>query len=285
MKQKNRITLFVFATLLFFFSCSGTKRQVGKMRYATISERNRSLVDSILQYGLDHEALYTLLADIKPMSSLTIHYLPLANADSARRTSADIVDRTTKGAYLDRLLRIQQAINEIHLPDMKFLFIPYSHAYDSMLTMQLSVVRVSALDRLLRQHESFFGQFGLVPGADPATVVSTIENAGMHERFRGYGYLFGYPDYAVDFFVHANNRSMMTGAFEPRNFFQIPVYARKEGYFVYAYPKDYQPSYATDSICYHRSVTVLEQYKKIRNNYLNPDSTIRAYQLLLDMVR
>ncbi len=240
------------------------------------------LIDSILQTGLDREAVYTLLGRIKPMSSLKLYKMPLANTDSAKRSSPEIVDRAKKGRYLDRLSHVQKAINAIRLPDLAFVFIPYRAHQDSNRTIQLSVVRVSLLDSLLKAKESFFGQYGLVPGADPATVISTIENAGMYERYRGYGYLFGYPDYAVDFFVEASHTHRDVQKPTPRNFFNIPTHESKEGYFVYAYPKDYDPSREVDSLLYHRSMQILERYEKLRDRYLNADSTVRAYRLLLD---
>ena len=248
----------------------------------TPPDESALLIDSILQTGLDRDAVYTLMGRIKPMSSLKLYRMPLANTDSAKRSSPNIVDRTQKGRYLDRLSRVQKAVNEIRLPDLAFVLIPYRAHQDSIRTIQLSVVRVSLLDSLLKAKESFFGQYGLVPGTDPATVVATIENAGIYERYRGYGYLFGYPDYAVDFFVEASHTHRDIQQPTPRNFFNIPTHQSKEGYFVYAYPKDYEPSREVDSLLYHRSTKVLETYEKLRDRYLNADSTVRAYRLLLD---
>ena len=249
---------------------------------APIHPQEQRLIDSILQSALDYEALYTLLGDVKPMSSVKLYRFPLANTDSLKQTSADIVDRDKQGVYLDRLYTIQRAVDRLDFPDLKFVMVPYKSPQDNLRLMQLSVVRVSLLDSLLRAEESFFGQFGLVPGADPAIVVSTIENADRYERYRGYGYLFGYPDYAVDFFVKSAFESSRSNEHLPRKFFQIPVYARETGSFTYAYPADHTPTLFSDSTIYYRSEKVLKEYKKIRNTYLNTDSTLRAYQLLLD---
>lgn len=275
----------MFLVLLLLLGCRSSRHTLPRtVTEQAAPDESALLIDSILQTGLDREAVYTLLGRIKPMSSLKLYRMPLANTDSAKRSSPEIVDRAKKGRYLDRLSRVQKAINEIRLPDLAFVFIPYRAHQDSNRTIQLSVVRVSLLDSLLKAKESFFGQYGLVPGADPATVVSTIENAGIYERYRGYGYLFGYPDYAVDFFVEASHTHRDIQKPTPRNFFNIPTHQSKEGYFVYAYPKDYEPSREVDSLLYHRSMQVLERYEKIRDRYLNADSTVRAYRLLLDAV-
>lgn len=275
----------MFLVLLLLLGCRSSRHTLPRTATEQAApDESALLIDSILQTGLDREAVYTLLGRIKPMSSLKLYRMPLANTDSAKRSSPEIVDRAKKGRYLDRLSHVQKAINAIRLPDLAFVFIPYRAHQDSNRTIQLSVVRVSLLDSLLKAKESFFGQYGLVPGTDPATVVSTIENAGIYERYRGYGYLFGYPDYAVDFFVEASHTRRDIQKPTPRNFFNIPTHQSKEGYFVYAYPKDYEPSREVDSLLYHRSMQVLERYEKLRDRYLNADSTVRAYRLLLDAV-
>ncbi|MDR3141080.1 MAG: DUF3857 domain-containing protein [Tannerellaceae bacterium] len=241
--------------------------------------RPTALLDSILQFGLDREALFTILGNVKPMSSVISFTYPIANADSARRTSANILNRTEHGRFLDELHTIQELMNRIDFPDLRFIVVPYQDAQDNKRIIQVSSVRISALDSLLRKQESFFGQFGLVPGADPNVVASVIENAGIYERYRGYGYLFGYPDHAVDFFVDASLALDTSGTFVSRAFFNIPVHAGKEGYFVYANPADYAPA-AVDSAIYYRAQDVLSRYEAIRSNYLNADSTLQAFRLL-----
>ncbi len=282
--HRKRILLILFILLL-LQACKNKQNIFTSYNPQPISQRQLALIDSILQDGLDKEALYTLLSDIKPISSLTLHQVPLANSDSTKRICAKVVDSEEKRIHIQRLTEIQTAINKINLPDLRIVMVPYLAAQDSVRLMQVSAVRISLLDSLLKAKESFFAQFGLVPGTDPAVVLSTIENAGDYERLRGYGYLFGYPDYAVDFFVEASYTSLQTGKFVPRNFFQIPVYQGNDGYFVYAYPKNHKPTMETDSTLYYRSMDVLKKYRTFRNNYLNPDSTLQAYKLLRDVAR
>ncbi|HPW71083.1 MAG TPA: hypothetical protein PK026_04710 [Bacteroides graminisolvens] len=273
----KRILLY-FALLLFAAGCAGGRKMVN-------NESGQQLTDSILQYSLDHEALYTLLGSVKPMSSLVSFSFPIANLDSTKKASEQLLDPAKHQAHLIRLLHIQQAVNGIHIPDVKIVMVPYKAPYRGKRNIQISAVRISMLDSLLRTKSQFFGQFGLVPGADPTLVVSTIENADTYERLRGYGYLFGYPDYAVDFFVKASQEADLKGQFIERNFFQIPTYARSNGYFVYAYPKDMTPSAAVDSVLYHKAVSLLDKYKAVRNHYLNADSTLSAYKLILEYHR
>ena len=269
--------------LLLFAACSTNKTITQTTKQdVSMSNEERHLVDSILQFGLDNEALFTLLGSIKPMSSLVTFYFPVANTDSAKRFSGGVLSRQTHGVYLDRMRMIQQAINKIDLPDLKFIVVPYLSQQNEQRIIQISVVRVSLMDSLLNAKENFYGQFGLVPGTDPVVVATAIEGNGDFERWRGYGYMFGYPDYAVNFYNEASFKQKQTGEFVERNFFRIPTHSRDEGNFVYAYPKDHTPTAAVDSVLYNRSTKVLENYRSIRNNYLNKDSTVQAYKLLQD---
>ncbi|MDR0536475.1 MAG: hypothetical protein LBH04_00250 [Tannerellaceae bacterium] len=275
MKRFLIISLSVFALI----SCS-----VRKGFTPPVADRYSCFfIDSVLQHGLDHEALYTLLGNVKPMSSLINLSFPVANTDTSLKVSGEILTREKHGAYLDRIRMVQEAINHIQIPDIKVVMLPYAAPGSSGRRMiQISVLRISALDSLLKERENFFGQFGLVPGTDPAVVVNTVEFSDRYERLRGYGYLFGYPDYAVDFFVRAFQTHDRTKQFVERNFFQIPVYSADDGYFVYAYPKEAKPTAEVDSVLYYKAANVLEQYKKVRSNYLNPDSSVQAYKLLKD---
>jgi hypothetical protein len=272
------------ALFLLFTSCHTHRTDVTEASPFATDARERHLLDSILQYGLDHEALFTLLGDVKPMSSVVSFTYPIANNNSLRRTSGEILNRAEHGRYLDELRSIQQLMNRLDFPDLRFIVVPYQNAQGDKRIVQVSVVKISSLDSLLRKQESFFGQFGLVPGADPNVVASVIENAGIYERYRGYGYLFGYPDHAVDFFVNASLVLDTSGKFIDRKFFNIPVHAGKEGYFVYANPADYAPG-PVDSAIYYKAHDVLTHYEKIRDKYMNADSTLRADQLLRDFFR
>ncbi len=268
---------------LFLAACGNQRRVAVQADEAALSPEIVFLLDSMLQEGLDHEALYTLLGRIKPMSSVATFTFPLANADTAAKRSATVLDARRHRPYLDSLRRIQRALNALRIPDIKFVMVPYKATYDDRRIMQVSAVRISLLDSVLKTQERFFGQFGLVPGADPDVVVNTIEYEDRYERLRGYGYLFGYPPYAVDFFVEAFHRSDTSGQHVERDFFQIPVHAREDGHFVYAIPKGHCPTADVDSVLYHRAASVLQAYREARPKYLNADSTLRASRLLHDV--
>lgn len=276
----------VFLTSWFFFlllaACGMRQKTVGVTR-AQIGPAIATLLDSILQEGLDNEALYTLVGRIKPISSVASFSYPLANTDTAAKRLAEIVDSVADKPHLDSLQRIQQALNALEIPDVKLVLSPYKATYSGNRIMQVTAVRISLLDSVLKAQACFFAQFGLVPGADPAVVINTIEYEDRYERLRGYGYLFGYPPYAVDFFVEAFHRSDTSGKNVVRDFFQIPVHTHDNGHFVYAIPHGHRPTADIDSALYHRAEAVLQAYRAIRPKYLNRDSTLRATQFLYDL--
>lgn len=274
--------LYPILVSVFLIACVSTKNTPLSNDSDALSLQERNMIDSILQRGLDNEALFTLLGDLKPMSTLTTFTFPIANTDSAKRISGNVLNRSEHGKFLDRIQTIQRAVNKLDIPDLQFVMIPYVSAKGNRRIIQLSVVRVSLLNKVLKEKESFYGQFGLVPDADPVVVLTTIEANEKFARWRGYGYLFGYPDYAVDFYNEAAIESEKVGKPISRNIFRIPTYNPKYSNYAYAYPIDHTPSAIVDSVLYHKAEVILKEYKTIRNNYLNADSTLQSYKLLED---
>jgi len=281
-KMKFKTLLLSCISLMLVYSCSVQKSVSDNTKPTPeLSKHVQQQLDSILQRGLDHEALYTIVGNIKPISSVASFSYPIANTDSVNRIKGAVLDVAKKQQFLDKITRLNTLINTLDYPDLKFVLVPYQQAYKNERILQLSVVRVSKLDSVLKAKASFFGQFGLTPGADPAVVIATIEGSEPYERFRGYGYLFGYPDYAVDFYVEAFDIKQKTNEFVKRNFFQIPTYSSDTGAFVYAYPKNHSPT-KIDSTLYFHATSVLSKYKEIRTNYLNQDKTLKSSEFLHD---
>lgn len=276
--QKLFVLLILSVSVFFTISSCKTlpKRNITRTKHENANYRLR---DSILQSALDGEALYTILGNIKPMSSVVAFNFPLGNSDSTRKLEENILKNDLQFRHLDTLTQIQQALNSIHIPGLKFVLVPYRSAYSSTRILQVTAVNIQLLDSVINTKKSFFGQYGFVKGTDPAVILTVNEYEKRYERLRGYGYLFGYPDYAIDFFVRAFEESDRTGKHVERNFFQIPTYSHETGNFVYAYPKGHTPS-SIDSTIYRRAQQVLIDYKRIRPKYVNSDSTLRAYELI-----
>ncbi len=280
------LTVALLTTASLFTSCKVTytrHRSAEKVesKYHPNQVETSALIDSILQKGLEREALYTLISDIKPISSLSMYTYPIANTDSAAYISGKAFNEAENQKYLDQIKTIQDGLNQLNIPDLKFFVLPYKSNTKNEKNIQLYVARQSAVDRMLKEHRHFFGQFGWVEGVDPQILVTANEYGFKYDRLRGFGYLFGYPNHAVDFYTEAEYTNETKKEFVKRKFFQIPTFERESGYFVYAYPADYTPKAETDSALYHKSVEVLNHFKSIRPQFTKEDGSLNALKLIL----
>jgi hypothetical protein len=125
--MKRYFYIVSFLILLFILSCKNSQRVV--VSIPSNPEYEQFLADSILQYGLDHEALYTLLADIKPISSLVYFPIPSVSDATINKVMTQGVN-PGQDKRLDKLYSVRQAINQLNIPDIKFVIIPSSGAYN-----------------------------------------------------------------------------------------------------------------------------------------------------------
>jgi len=237
---------------------------------------DQKLADSLLTLGFNNEALYTLMADLKPISTICDISLPIASLDSAG--VHDAIKPEQKQVYFDKLTRWQRVLDALETPDVGFIINPFRQDYEGKRVMQISAYRRSRVARMVADNQAFFGQWGFVPNSEPEIIIHTIEYENAADRWRGYGYLFGYPRHAVDFFVEAGQRQAKTKEFVKRDFFQIPVASGKAGHFTYALPKGTLPN-AIDSTLYRQAGQVLERYRQVRPKYIRPDGSLRALDL------
>ncbi|PZR28388.1 MAG: hypothetical protein DI535_07040 [Citrobacter freundii] len=244
---------YFFLSLLFLLSCSVQQKTSAYIR------NHASLADSLLATALDNEALYSVLDTIKPISSiLSLRY----------KVNTDSLARPGTSERIDTVVLYQQLCRALSNDHVTFVAVPFRDLFKGEKTIEIYAVNLLKLKSKVREYSSFFTLFGITPESDPAQVITIIENAAKYERWRGYGYLFGYPDYAVDFFVDAGKSQDSTSKFVTRDFFQIPVYAAAEGHFTYAIPKGHQPGPA-DSTLYHQAVQTLDRYSEMRSKYVS----------------
>jgi hypothetical protein len=235
--------------------------------YKKLDAAHKTLADSLLLYALDHEALYTLLDTLKPISSVKMLRFPLA-ADSTH--VAATVPALRNPAYLDTLAMYERVCRALSTSKNQWLLVPFSKPDKGYRNIQIYVVRQQSFEKKIAEYPAFFSQFGISRLSHPAMVITHVENTDTYDRWRGYGYLFGYPGYAVDFFVEAGNQQKETGKFVERQFFHIPVFVAKEGYFTYALPKNVFPA-IIDSTIYGNGVKTLEKYKGLRKKWVQSD--------------
>lgn len=263
-----------FSTILLFISCSTSR----SFKTPVYTDHDYALADSMLAYALDHEAIYTLLDTLKPISSVKFMRYTIAKDSTMTDGDKEIVKQDS---FLHKIEKYQKACRALSQGDWQFILAPFKMTDKNFRNLEIYVVRKSRFASLLKQYSPFFGQWGFTPSSDPAVVLSIVEYESPYDRYRAYGYLFGYPEYAVDFFVQASIKADTDTAIKlvSRDFFAIPVYAGEKGYFTYAMPKGHVPG-IEDSTLYRKSMITLEKYKVIRTRYASPAglSAIRLWQ-------
>lgn len=263
--------LFTLSVALVLLACSSPKNLS-----TSNNQFNQSIADSLLAYALDHEALYTLVDTLKPMSSVKFLTYAIAKDSSMQDGDAYV---THKDSLLQLIDQYQSVCKALSNDTWQFVLLPFKRTEKNMRNLEIYVIRKAVFANKINQYQSFFGQWGFTPNTDPSIVLSVIEYETRWDRNRAYGYLFGYPAYAVDFFVEANKMQQadINKKIVPRNFFAIPVFAGNQGYFTYAMPKSYQPT-ELDSAIYKKAQHTLNQYRQIRSSYLEP-SGLKAQAL------
>jgi hypothetical protein len=252
--------------------------------YEQLSATDRDRADSLIAFALDHEALYSLMADLKPISSIGFSLsFPLGKDSTQQDGQHDVVNVSADSVQtlIRDLESWYRVVDALSFGDYQFMLLPFRQVWDGKRNMQVLLCRADLIDDLLEEQAPFFAQWGFVPGTDPAVLLTAIEFEDKHDRFRSYGYLFGYPRHAVDFFVEASLEQEETGEFVSRDFFQIPVYAGEKGYFTYAVPKDYETG-SRDSLIYNSAQKVLEEYRELRPQYLDKQGNLEAIELYRD---
>jgi hypothetical protein len=250
--------------------------------YEKLSPADQQRADSLLATALDQEALYSLLADLKPVSSIGFPLSYPIGKDSLHTDGQNKVVNTSADSiqhFLEEIESWNRVLDALSFDHFEFMLIPFKNVWESDRNMQILVSRTDLVDSLLVAQAPFFAQWGFVPGTDPAVLLTATEYESRNDRYRAYGYLFGYPEHAVDFFVNASIHQEATDEFVKRSFFHIPVHVRDQGYFTYALPEDFTPL-ASDSARYRAATKVLERYRNIRPKYVNESGQLNALQLL-----
>jgi len=288
--MKNQIRfLFVF-TLLISSACqripgkSSFKNSTENLpfpKYEMLSPEDKVKADSLLVRALDHESLYSLKGNLKPVSSIGFALSYPVGKDSTQSDGQRNIVRTQVDSIQTALAEIRswnRVIDALSFDDYQFVLLPFRQIWKGKRSMQILLCRTDLIDSLLTAKAPFFSQWGFVPGTDPEVLLTAIEFEEKHDRYRGYGYLFGYPEHAVDFFVEASLEYEETGEFVKRNFFQIPVYAKESGHFTYALPEDFPPL-PLDSAKYYQAQDILEEYRMIRPKFTNSKGNLEAVKL------
>lgn len=223
-----------------------------------------------LQDLLDHEGLYTVFSDLKPMSTgfWSTRYPEAEGEPIAVQNMRQIL----------ATFRIEQQITAGVLV--------FNNSYEGTRFAEGFVANLPVLKRLIEQHTEFFQSLGLNTHSSAQEIIETVDRAEPTKRYRGFGLLFGYPQHAVDFFVTAHQQQQETGNFVERDFFHVETFSQEKGAFVWAVPKGHTPNDA-DLKIQKQAKLVLERYRHLKkvwsenalpietliNHWLQPSTT------------
>lgn len=267
------------AAMIFLSSCSVSRQYSStKTGYAGLSAADRILADTLLKKALENEGLFTLTSGLKPMSTVADLSLKLAQQDSLAKGKLLVAD--VNSADFAKLAQYQRVVSALQFGDVGFVLYPFKIHRKGIRNATISVYRQSLVDSMVNANASFYGQLALSKGVPATLLVGITEYENSYDRFRSYGNLFGYPTHAVNFFVEAAITNDETKTFVKRDFFNMPVYSRETGRFVYALPKDSKPN-AADLAVKDRAAFALENFKKVRQKYVRKDGSVDYYQLFL----
>jgi hypothetical protein len=217
----------------------------------------RPAAEELFLKVMDSEALYTVIGGVKPMSSGFVSFrLPSSSLDAAK------IDQARRHLALFRCG--EKLLATVHH------FVRLYPDKDSQ-TMERYfegvVFHRAGMQRAIRSHKAFFYPEGLTEHSNPMEVLMTIDFVEGPARLRGLGYLFGYPDHAVDFFASAAKEQALTGRFVERDFLSSPTFARAERGVVYAVPKGHVER-DEDRTLRTELEKILVEYRKRRERFI-----------------
>jgi hypothetical protein len=214
----------------------------------SLETKTQDLSQELLGKALESEAFYTLVGQLKPVSEgFWDSYISL---------------ETPNLSEIERVREALAAWNESKIYYANVLV--YESTQRGQRYASAYVVHVPSLRRVVESNGNFFGRLGITEKTPPAEVMLTIERCRQpDDRWRGFGMVFGYPHYAIDFFVNAGMHQRETGEFIERDFRQIPTFASQSGSFVYAVPK-LSPLQLEDRSLQRRAVVLLDKYRELR---------------------
>ncbi|MEM1423584.1 MAG: hypothetical protein AAGH64_06230 [Planctomycetota bacterium] len=213
----------------------------------------------------DSEALYTLAGGLKPMSS------------GFWRGGFAVEDPD-----LDEIEAVRDALGVLRTDEWYADVQVFADAFEGERYASAFVVHRDALGRMIDAYRDFWRPYGITPGTHPAEVVAVVDRMERADRWRGYGYLFGYPSEAVDFFVEAGlaaDDGREVGPGKDRRFVQIPTFLSETGRFTYAVALD-APETDADRTLAAETARILEAYADRRGRMTDLRSLVRELKRL-----
>lgn len=216
-----------------------------------LPDETRAKAETILLEALDTEALYTLLSDLKPMSS---GFASLAFPAS----EVTVPELETLRAILQTFHCTPRLTGDVQV---------FATAFEGEKSAEALLFHRPRFAATIEKYANPFEALQIDASMEPIEAVNLVDRDPTSKRFRAYGYFFGYPKHAVDFFVSADESESSTGQFVERDFVHIPTFAKATGAFTYAVPKGHELN-AADRTLREKAAPVLAAYKQARAEHI-----------------
>ena len=283
------INLFCIFLTVNLYSQTVSRNECSSFEKLTLEERKKA--EELLLKALDGEALYTIVGGLKPMSSgfqsfrlrVDLPRIELAEAEKintelgakkAEELTTAEKSRLTQAKQtierkqtLEKISEVQKIFETWRCGEELFTGVQhYAQVFEGQRFYDTVVFSRPRLKQMLTEKIDFFSRIGITPDSHPLDVLYAVEYNRNSQRFAGYGYLFGYPDYAVRFFVQASDDEQFTGKFVERGFITLPT-IKGDNHFVYAVPKNHVEN-ETDRVLRAKAEKIFNEYKRRREEFI-----------------
>ena len=226
------------------------------LSFADAVQSQAPTAESMALKMLDSEALYTVTGGLKPVSEGFWQ----TRFPEAQDTSPD-VDAA------------RAALATLPLgPDFEAGVYVFAAPSGGKRSASAFVSHKPSLRAIIARRWDVFEPLGVTLATPPKQVLESIDRAPRSARWRGFGLVFGYPDYAVEFFVEAGEKQADTNKFVERDFVNLPTYATDRGRFVYAVPKGHIER-AEDKQLKAITADIIVRYREWRKVYLDEQNS------------
>lgn len=213
---------------------------------------------------LDGEGLYTVAGGLKPVSDGFWQARFPAERDASPEVEA-----------------ARRHLAALPLgPDLEAGVYVFATPFEGRRSASAFIVHKPALWALIGRRPDVFAPLGITPATPPLGVMERIDRGPRAARWRAFGLMFGYPEYAVEFFVAAGETQAGGGTFVERDFVQVPTFGSDRGRFVYAVPKGHTER-PEDVALKSAAAPVLDRYRLWRAVYVG-EGKAGAVALLRD---
>lgn len=210
----------------------------------------RALAESYLLQALDREALYTFVGNLKPISSGFASFrFPVGQEPEEVKKARKILSHFTCGNAYTAFVQ-------------NYAFISQGKQYADTV-----IVANDLLDRTVESYSDVFDQLAPEGYETVRELLNKVEFGERYLRYEAYGHLFGYPEYAVDFYVESARHQDSTGEFVKRVFVSVPTFSAREGHFVWAAPVGHLEN-AVDKKIKQVANSILQAYTERRQLYI-----------------